>query len=310
MDAVIIWVGSILFGVLLVVRFQLERQMLAKEHARTRAEILDAARLLAAMLMFLALPVAEPKPLATLGLGLAVFAFVAVPSTWAISLGGLDPRWELRQLQSEGAELMAHYSSPPPAEGAERLRAVMAGLARVRVPETAELCDLLTARYSDWIDGSYRPLALGRRVIRIYDLERRTFPDETRLPPLSQDEATFRWRLYRIFGELVECAASGAGSHDDGAAGRQHDRCQRLLRELEAYRRPDTTEFIDSLEASVRAWLNRPEPRPAGHPAANMRQGAPARGRSAALWPDTAVFWGAILDEGDRAQLRLSLTPG
>ncbi len=298
----IIAIGSVIFGILLAGLFQVERRMLEEQRARRRAMILDAGRLVAAELMFLALPFAEPRPLATIGLGLAIFAFVVVPSSWAVNLGGIDPRWELRRLQTEGAELMERYPSPPPPEGAAQLEELMASLARVRSGETSELCDLLAARYRDWIAGSYVPLALGRRAIRIYDLQRRLYPDDTRAPRLSQDEATFRWRLYRVFGELVECGAQGSAE--------RQERWLRLLRDLDAYRRPHTGEFIDSLQASIRAWLKRPDPKAVWRPSPHHWRGAAARGSSAPVWPDTSVFWGAILDESDRAQLRHSLATG
>jgi hypothetical protein len=290
------WVSSVVFVVLLAALFRAEREALAEERARSRALLLDAGRLTAALLMFLALPLAEPRPLATIGLGLAVFAFVAVPTSWALSAGGVDPIWELRRLQAEGAELMTRYRSPMPPEGAEKMRQLIADLERTCSPETVELCSLLAARYQDWIAGEYRPLDLGRRVIRVYDLQRHLFGDEVRPPELSEEEATFRWRLYRVFAEMVDCATGQQTA-------RQRDRFARLLRELDVYRRDDTAAFIDGVKLAATVWQEAPGPRQAWRPAVAIRRGAAQGKRTAALWPRTSVFWGAILDGADRAEL-------
>jgi hypothetical protein len=291
------WLGSILFAILLAALFTTERALLAEQRARRRAQVLDAARLTASLLMVLALPFAQPRPLATIALGLAAFAFIAVPSTWALNLGGVDPRWELRRLQAEGAALMRRFGSPMPPDGAAAMRELMADLERVRTEDTAELCDLLASRYEDWIAGSYRPLELGRRVIRIYDLERRLYGDELQPAPLPQDEATFRWRLYRVFGSLVE-----SGQAEQTA--QQAARFSGLIHELERYRRADTSDLIDGLEASASAWLELPAPRPAWSPDRAQRRGAVAGSAGEPLWPATSVLWGAVLDESDRLELR------
>ena len=81
-------------------------------------------------------------------------------------------------------------------------------MSRLRTAETAQLCDLLVARYTDWIDGTQRPLDLGRRSIRIYDLQRELYGEEVRPPELEECEATFRWRLYRVFNEMAECGGA------------------------------------------------------------------------------------------------------
>jgi hypothetical protein len=291
------WLGSTLFALLLAALFRTERALLAEQRARRRAQVLDAARLTASVLMVLALPFAQPRPLATIALGLAAFAFVAVPSSWAVNLGGVDPRWELRRLQAEGAALMRRFDSPMPPDGAAAMRELMADLERARTNDTVELCDLLAGRYEDWIAGSYRPLELGRRVIRIYDLERHLYGEELRPAPLSQDEATFRWRLYRVFGSLVEC-----GQAEQTA--QQAVRFSGLIRELERHRRADTNDLVDSLKASASAWLDLPSPRPAWTPDPAQRRGAVAGRAGEPLWPATSVFWGAVLDESDRLELR------
>jgi hypothetical protein len=176
------------------------------------------------------------------------------------------------------------------------MRAVIADLERLRTPDTAELCDLLTARYEDWIAGRYRPLDLGRRVIRIYDLERRLYGDEVRPPELPEAEATFRWGLYRVFAEMVECGVAKQTAQ-------QRARFSRLIRDLESYRRGDTAAFIEGVALSATVWNEAPGERQAWRPAAPFRRGAAPGKRASALWPRTSVFWGAILEGSDRAEL-------
>jgi hypothetical protein len=294
---VFFWLASVLFVIVLAFLFRTERMMLQEGRARSRAMVMDGVRLAAVAAMFFALPAAEPRPLATIGLGLAAFAFIAVPSSWMLAVGGVDPKWELRHIQAEAAELMARYPSPMPADGAEAMRLIVRQVSRLATAETAPLCDLLVARYNDWIEGSQRPLDLGRRSIRIYDLQRELYGEEVRPPELEEPEATFRWRLYRVFNEMAEC----------GAAERTRERKARfieLIRELDAYRRDDTAAFIDGLQLSAHAWLKSRPGRAAWQPATGVGELAPAvdEGRRH-LWPRTSVFWGAILDETDRREL-------
>jgi hypothetical protein len=297
------WVAVAFFAVVMAALLAVEREALAEERARRRALLFDAARLTAALLMLLVLRVAEPRPLAPIGLGLAAFAFVVVPTSWALNAGGIDPIWEVRRLQGEGAELVSRYGSPMSPEGAEKMQGLIADLERACSSQTAELCTLLAARYRDWIAGEFRPLDLGRRVVRIYDLQRRLYGDEVRPPELSEEEATFRWRLYRVFGEMVDCAGAQQTA-------RQRDRLARLMRELDAYHRDDTAAFIDSLRLSATVWQEAPGPRQPWRPPTAIRRGSAQGRRTAALWPRTSVFWGAILDGADLAELEKTTRGG
>jgi hypothetical protein len=138
---------------------------------------------------------------------------------------------------------------------------------------------------------------MGRRVIRIYDLQRQFFGDEVRPPELSEEEATLRWRLYRVFAEMVDCGVPQPTV-------RQRDRFSRLMRELESHRRPDTAAFIDGLRLSATVWQEAPGPKQAWQPAAPVRRGSAQGKRNPPLWPRTSVFWGAILDVTDRIELQ------
>ena len=77
---IVFWLASILFVIVLAFLFRTERRVLQAGRARSRALVMDGVRLAAVAAMFFVLPVAQPRPLATLGLGLAAFAFIAVPS--------------------------------------------------------------------------------------------------------------------------------------------------------------------------------------------------------------------------------------
>jgi hypothetical protein len=295
---VFFWLASILFLGLLALLFGVERKMLHEGRARRRALIIDAVRLTAVAAMFLALPVAEPRPLATIGLGLAAFAFVAVPTTWMLAIGGVDQKWELRRVQEEAARLMASYPSPMPADGAARLRRLTREVGRLGNAETEELCGLLSRRYKDWIDGSSEPLEMGRRAIRIYDLQRELYPDDVRPPELSEAEATFRWRLYRTVLAMAELGAAEQTP-------KQELRFRELVAGLDGYRRSDTSSFIGGIQTSARAWLKRTPPRTPWTPTSGLPKGKPTiDDMRPKLWPRTSIFWGAILDDDDRQALR------
>ena len=147
------WLASVLFVIVLAILFRTERMMLHEGRARSRALVMDGVRLAAVAAMFFALPAAQPRPLATIGLGLAAFAFIAVPSSWMLAIGGIDPKWELRRIQAECAALMARYPSPMPPDGAAEMRRI------VRYVEPAA-------------DGRNRPAVRPARV-SLHRLDRR-----------------------------------------------------------------------------------------------------------------------------------------
>ena len=294
---ILFWLVSGLFVVLPAVLFRSERMALQAGRTRRRALILDGAGLTAALMLFVALPSAEPRPLAPIGFGMAAFAFMAIPTWWMLTIGGVDPKWRLRHLQTDAAELMTRYRSPMPPEGAAVMRRIIADVTRLRTAETAELCDLLIARYDDWIGGSHRPRDLGLRSIRTYDLQRRLYGEEVRPPELDEEEATFRWRLYRVFGEMMELWVAEQTPQ-------QRSRFGKLVRALDSFRREDTVPFIEGVQSSARAWLRLHDRQAPWQAALAAQAAAPAVDEARRrLWPRTSVFWGAILDESDRSEL-------
>jgi hypothetical protein len=301
---VLFWLASGLFVAVLAALFRTERRMLRAGHARRRALLLDGVRLAGVAGMFLALPAAQPRPLASIGLGLLAFAIVALPSSWILAIGGVDPKWELRRVQEEASRLMSRYPSPMTAEGSAAMRSLVRYVARLRRPETAQLCDLLVARYDDWIAGTQRPLDLGRRSIRIYDLQREIYGEEVRQPEFGESEATFRWRLYRVFLEMTECGLAGQTVP-------QKVLFLDLIHELDSYRREDTASFIDGVQSSAYAWLKSPNPTDPWQPSIGVGDLEPLVDEGTRrLWPRTSVFWGAILDETDRRELATARQAG
>jgi hypothetical protein len=289
------WVVSLGLVGLFTLLFNVERTALLRVHARDRAVVLSGVRYVVAMLLFLAMPLTYPNWLLTFDVGLFVFALLILPTPLILRLGGQEPTRELRHVQREAAALMAAHTSPPPPEVADAMEKLIAQLIRLRTDNTRELVTLLVERYSDWVSGSSRLVDLGRRSIRVYEIDRELYGDEIRPPEHDQDEATFRWRLYRVFGELVDAGSKERTPETRG-------RFKALLAELETYRREDTEAFIDGVRASAQAWL-RSRRGGAWQPGIGVSDGQTIEDVQRRLWPSASVFWGAILDEEDRREL-------
>jgi hypothetical protein len=293
-----LWFWALSLGLIVVftIMFRAERLALLDAYARSRAIFLSAARYIVAMVLFLCLPFVHPLTLVTVDIGLFLFALLVLPTSLILRLGGQENKLVLRQVQREATALMAAHDAPPPPDAVAAMELLIGQVNRLRNRDTRELCNLLVARYSDWIDGSSRPLDLGRRSIRVYELDRELYGDEIRPPEHDEEEATFRWRLYRIFGEMVDV---GAQPRTPGSRAR----FKALIGELDAYRRPDTAGFIDSVTASAKAWL-KSRRRGAWQPAIGVGElGEAIQEAHRRLWPSASVFWGAILDEADRREL-------
>ena len=289
------WVVALALVGLFTLLFYVERLALVAAQARDRTIALSGLRYVLAMALFMTMPLTYTNWLLTFDVGLFVFALLILPTTLLIRIGGREPSRELRHLQREAASLMAAYASPPPAKPAAKMTKVIVRLQGLRTDETRELCSLLVSRYSDWLSGSSRLLDLGRRSIRVYEIDRELYGDEIRPPEHDQQEATFRWRLYRIFGAMVDAGA-------EGKTPAARERFKELLAELAHYRRDDTADFIDSLKSSAETWLKSRRQGP-WQPGIGVKVNGTIEEAQRRLWPSASVFWGAILDEEDRREL-------
>jgi len=124
------------------------------------------------------------------------------------------------------------------------------------------------------------------------------YGDQVPAAPSSPEEATFRWHLYRAFGQLVDLGS-------DQRNPEQQRQFRILASELDRYRRPDTAAFIDAVKASATAWLNSQSddtwpPKNGGLEALGANIAAGFR----LLCPTEAVLWGAELSDDDRNLLK------
>jgi hypothetical protein len=284
--------------------FVVEGDALTEGHARTRTQILNAARWalvigLSWVLIPTAMSQAGPDRTTTvLGLAVLIAATILVPVRWFVQLGGRDPLWELRRIKTEVSLLANKVRLGKGAVSVARLEETIGRIGAIRTTATAELCDLLVAQVEDLIAGRESWNEAGRRSIRIDELSRNVWPHD--MPPLEVDsgEATFRWGLYRLFGRMVEI-----GSAERTPASLLEYR--NLMVSIAEFRRLDTFRFIDAVRQSADSWL------------ANGVDGAPwiadyglgALGPDGLdevlkLWPRDAVMWGAHLDDDDLRALK------
>jgi len=228
-----------------------------------------------------------------LGLALLIGATILIPVRWFVKLGGRDPIWELRRTKTEVSLLANKVRLGKGGVAVSRLEETSRRLRALRSPSTGELCDLMQAQLDDLIAGGESWNEAGRRSIRIDELSRRVWPAD--MPPLEveAEEATFRWRLYRHFGRMMEL-----GSEERTPESLRDYRV--LLSMIDEYRRPDTFRFIDAVHQSADRWLASPvdgTPWIAGYDFQAL--GPQGQGEVRKLWRRDASFWGAHLDEED-----------
>jgi hypothetical protein len=283
--------------------FLAEWDGLTESHARPWAHILNAARwgcviALCWALIWAAFSAPAPQRTATLvGLAALTGALMLVPVRWFVRVAGRDPIWELRWLRVEVTLLTNAVrrgaGSVPPGQ----LRNLIDRLDRAYAPETAELCNLLAAEVQDLLAGDESWNEAGRRTIRIDELCRGFWPDDMPPPDFDAGEATFRWRLYRAFGQLMDAGVATAGTEE-------RDEFARLLSSLDGFRRPDTRDLIRDIRRSGKRWLaDRMSKRPwieafdfsvlGPHGLEEVRQ----------MWGRDSALWGAELEEDDRRAL-------
>lgn len=272
---------------------------LAEAHAGRRADIINALRwgvvivLGWALIPMASLPAESQRAATIVEMVVLVAALMLVPVSWFVRLAGRDVMWELRRAKVETTRMANRVRSGGAQIPVARIRDQRALIEQLRRPETAELCDLLIAELDDLLAGAESWNEAGRRTIRIDRLSRKLWPEAVPPPDFDPDEATFRWRLYRTFGRLIEI-----GAVDVSPATR--DEFAGLLASLGSYRREDTATFIDEVRASADRWLaGSPETRPwiESYDFGVLGSDGPAAVER--IWGRDAALWGARLDEDD-----------
>lgn len=287
--------------------FFAEGDSLSEGHARTRTQVLNAARWAVVMgLSWVLIPVASsdagPQRGATiLGLAVLIGATLLVPMRWFVRLGGIDPAWELRRSKIEVSQLATKIRRRRGSVSIPRLQDAIARLEAARTPESCELCDLLVAQVNDLIVGAESWNEAGRRSIRIDEICRGLWPEEMPAPDFDPEEATFRWHMYRTFGAMIEIgvAEPSVGSRDA---------FRRLQVSLEEFRRPDTYGFIGAVGQSADRWLAQPSViRPWIASFDFEALGPDGLGEVRQIWGRDAALWGAQLDDDDRLAIEQDL---
>jgi hypothetical protein len=295
-NAIVFWLSIVGALVAVTGAWAFEARDFARLHARRRTAVLNAARLTACALVFWAALWIVPRSIVTAVLVAIEGALVYFPERWLIRLGGLEPRWQLRALQDAAGELANRYPAVPrPPEFAEPMARLISRMKAIQAHELAEMRDLLIADFAESISSVHHFPDLGLRAVRIHQLEAELFGPEARRAEFEPDEATFRWRLYRHLGDMIDC----------GSAARDLEhlvRLRELIDELEQYRRQDTEALIDAVASSAREWLACQAPGP--WPPTSFRDIGLAIDRGyAELWSSKRVFWGAELDDRDWSAL-------
>jgi hypothetical protein len=280
---------------------------LAEKHARSRTQLLSAARWIAvAALSWLLMPAAQSqdvtqRPSAVIGLAALIGFLMLIPLDWVLRVGGSDAGWQLRTAKLQAAGLANEVRRDPFTIPAVRIRELMGRIEGLRSDRSDELCTLLIAELQDLLAGAESWNEAGRRAIRMDQLSRQLWPDQLPPPELDPDEATFRWQMYRTFGELMDI-----GVLDLSDAKR--DEFQDLLASLEDFRRPDTSDFISDVRISASRWLSQPVADRPWIPSFDFRTLGPhGLDEVKRIWGRDAILWGARLTDDDRRALAADL---
>jgi hypothetical protein len=282
--------------------FLTEGDKLSEAHAGPRAHILNALRWGVVVLFSWALiplafvPIEQQRASTIIEICALVAALMLVPVSWFVRIAGRDARWELRRVKVETTRManrIRNGATIPPA----RIREERVLIEKLRTIETNEMCDLLLAELDDLQTGFESWNEAGRRAIRIDELSRQYWPDAVPPPDYDPQEATFRWRLYRTFGQMME-----VGVMDVSPEAR--DEFQGLMRSLDQFRRPDTEDFIDDVMASADRWLSRPKARSPWIGSYDFSDlGPEGLDEVKRIWGRDAALWGAELGDEDRLAL-------
>jgi hypothetical protein len=250
------------------------------------------------VLCWLLIPAAEANPgpqrAATIvGLAGLIGAVILIPVRWFVRLGGREPSWELRRARVEVAQISNRVRRNPTSVPVARIQDAIARLAALRTADTAELCDLLTAELSDFMSGAESWNEAGRRSIRIDQLCRSIWPDDMPVPDFDFQEATFRWHLYRTFGQMMELGAARPSSATRRTFEQARD-------SLVRFRRDSTFRFLDAVHQSADRWLAPAVPdRPWIESFEFKALGPDGLAEVKRIWGREAAMWGAQLDDGD-----------
>jgi hypothetical protein len=302
--AIIAAAGISAFGLFL---FLTEDDLLSQAHSSWRSRVLNLVRWSLVVLMSWALiPIAfvpaEPQRAATIiELCALIGTLMLLPVSWFVRLGGRDVKWELRKVKVEATRMANRVRAGGGPIPQARIREQLAVIQRLRAPATAEFCDLLTAELDDLRTGTESWNEAGRRAIRIDEISRQLWPEAVPPPDFDPEEATFRWRLYRTFGEMMEIGVTQLSPE-------ARDEFQRLLASLEDYRRSDTETFIDEVRVSAARWLARAKPnRPWIGSYDFTDLGPDGLDKVKRIWGRDAALWGARLEPDDRRALAADL---
>jgi hypothetical protein len=284
--------------------FLLEWVGLTEGHARPGAHILNAARwgcVIALCWALIPLAFSGPAPgraATVLGLAALIGALMLVPVRWFVRVAGRDRIWELRWLRAEVTLLTNSVRRGAGSVPPDQLRNLIDRLDRAYAPETAELCDLLAAEVQDVLAGAESWNEAGRRTIRIDELCREFWPGDMPPPDFDADEATFRWRLYRAFGRLMDAGAKTPGTDE-------RDEFARLLGSLDGFRRPDTKDLIRDIRRSGNRWLaGSASERPWIEAFDFSVLGPHGLEEVKQMWGRDSALWGAQLEDDDRLALK------
>ncbi len=272
---------------------------LIEDHARLRADMLNALRwgavvLLSWALIPLAYLSADSQPVATIiEMTTLIAALMLLPVRWFALLGGRDVKWDLRRVKVELTRMSNRIRAGAGQVQIARIRDDRGLIEGLRTPETSPLCDLMIAELEDLLSGFESWNEAGRRAIRMDELSRTLWPGAVPPPDFDPDEATFRWRLYRAFGRLMEIGVVGVSpAAREEFAG--------LLASLESYRRSDTGVFIDEVKKSGDSWLADPlAARPWIESYDFSVLGPDGLDNVRRIWGRDAALWGAQLEEED-----------
>jgi hypothetical protein len=220
-------------------------------------------------------------------------ALILIPVRWLVRIGGRERTWELRSARLEVAKLANRIKRDPASVAPERLSESIARIRSLRTPGSRELCDLMLSELDDLRVGAESWNEAGRRSIRLDEISRELWPQDVPPPDYDADEATFRWRMYRTFGRLMEIGSTDLSPES---------RCEfeLLLASLDEFRRPDTKAFIADVRRSANRWLKNGTTAGSWIECFDFRALGPnGLAEVRQIWGRDAALWGARLDEED-----------